>query len=502
MVTWACSGWSGSYSGAGTCSTSRSSSGSRSSASAHPEGPARPAGPGVAVDDGEVDLRLVGVEVEEQLVDLVDDLVDAGVGTVDLVDDQDHRQPRLQRLAQHEPRLRQRPLAGVDQQQHAVDHRQPALDLAAEVGVAGGVDDVELDPAVADRGVLGQDRDPLLALEVHRVEHPLGHVLVGAEGARLPQQGVHQRRLAVVDVGDDRDVADVGPDCHGAALRLVCSRCHPPLPPPHGHLHAAGRARCRSDGVFGGRCAGRRQVPGASRVRDRAGERVGGRHLRAGLTRHRTSPTPCRPAAPSCPTITVSDSVAGQLHRHDQRPGAERVHPGRCGVFADFAASGPLGSFGQQPGTGCVYPSDVPTLPSQLTAAGLTRRSYDEDMGADPSRESATCGHPVVGQPDHTEADAHRHVRQPPRPVRLFPLDHRQRRPVQQPRRQPQPAAADLAHVSSTRNYTFITPNLCNDGHDATCANGQTGGLPAADAFLKTWVPRITASQAARRTAC
>ena len=45
-------------------------------------------------------------------------------------------------------------------------------------------------------------------------------------------------------------------------------------------------------------------------------------------------------------------------------------------------------------------------------------------------------------------------------------------------------------------NYTFITPNLCDDGHDATCANGQTGGLPAADAFLKTWVPKITASQA------
>ena len=64
-------------------------------------------------------------------------------------------------------------------------------------------------PAVADRGVLGQDRDALLALEVHRVHHALGDVLVGAEGARLPEHGVDQRRLAVVDVGDDRHVADV-----------------------------------------------------------------------------------------------------------------------------------------------------------------------------------------------------------------------------------------------------------------------------------------------------
>ena len=59
------------------------------------------------------------------------------------------------------------------------------------------------------RGVLGEDRDALLALEVHRVHHPLGDVLALAEGAGLPQHGVHERGLAVVDVGDDRDVADV-----------------------------------------------------------------------------------------------------------------------------------------------------------------------------------------------------------------------------------------------------------------------------------------------------
>ena len=42
----------------------------------------------------------------------------------------------------------------------------------------GRVDDVDLRLAVADRGVLGEDRDALLALEVHRVHHPLGDVLV------------------------------------------------------------------------------------------------------------------------------------------------------------------------------------------------------------------------------------------------------------------------------------------------------------------------------------
>ena len=49
------------------------------------------AGSGVAVDDREVELVHVRVEVEEQLLDLGHDLVDAGVGPVDLVDRQDHR---------------------------------------------------------------------------------------------------------------------------------------------------------------------------------------------------------------------------------------------------------------------------------------------------------------------------------------------------------------------------------------------------------------------------
>jgi hypothetical protein len=50
------------------------------------------AGARVAVDDRKLDLLLVGVKVEEQLVDLVDHLPHARVGAVDLVDHQDHRQ--------------------------------------------------------------------------------------------------------------------------------------------------------------------------------------------------------------------------------------------------------------------------------------------------------------------------------------------------------------------------------------------------------------------------
>ena len=95
-------------------------------------------------DVGEVELLLVGAEFDEGVEDLVEDLVRPGVGPVDLVDDHDRPELVRERLAQHELRLRHRPLEGVDQHEGAVGHLQGPLDLAAEVGVAGGVDDVDL----------------------------------------------------------------------------------------------------------------------------------------------------------------------------------------------------------------------------------------------------------------------------------------------------------------------------------------------------------------------
>jgi hypothetical protein len=73
--------------------------------------------------------------------------------------------------------------------------------------VARGVDDVDQDVVVVNGGVLGQNRDAALALQLVAVHGALGDPLVGAEGAALVQQRVDQGGLAVVDVGDDRDVA-------------------------------------------------------------------------------------------------------------------------------------------------------------------------------------------------------------------------------------------------------------------------------------------------------
>ena len=81
--------------------------------------------------------------------------------------------------------------------------------------MARRVDEVErvdlpvLPAPVEDPGRLELDGDPPLALQVERVQELLGHVPVGHRGRGL-QEAVGQRRLAVVDVRDDGEVADPG----------------------------------------------------------------------------------------------------------------------------------------------------------------------------------------------------------------------------------------------------------------------------------------------------
>ena len=163
---------------------------------------------GVRVEDGELDLLLAGVEIDEEIVDLAEDGLDAGISPVDLVDDKDHGQRLLQGLLQDEARLGQGPLAGVDQKDRPVDEVEAPLHLAAEIGVSRRVHDVDLGCAVPDGGVLRHDRDAALALEIHGVHDALHELLVGPEDAALPEHAVHERCLAVVDVGDDGDISD------------------------------------------------------------------------------------------------------------------------------------------------------------------------------------------------------------------------------------------------------------------------------------------------------
>jgi hypothetical protein len=162
-----------------------------------------------------------------------------------------------------------------------------------------------------------------------------------------------------------------------------------------------------------------------------------------------------------------------------------------CLVYLDFLPplAVPL-TDGQVVGQGCVLPAGVTALPDQLEAAGKTWRGYMEDMGS-------PCRHPALNSADATQAAkvgdqyAARH-----NPFVYFHSVIDDDASCRQHVVDLSALTADLTTVGSTPNFSFITPNLCHDGHDAPCVDGQPGGLTSADAFLKTWVPKILASPA------
>jgi phosphatidylinositol-3-phosphatase len=168
--------------------------------------------------------------------------------------------------------------------------------------------------------------------------------------------------------------------------------------------------------------------------------------------------------------------------------GPNPVTQSDCQIYQEFLP-GTIGSDGQAMGLGCVYPSSVRTVADQLTAAGLTWGGYMEDMGT-------PCRHPALNMPDSTQQAtatdqyAARHnpfvyfhsiIDGPDCAAHDVPLERLQ---------------ADLQSADTTPNLTFVTPDLCSDGHDEPCADGRPGGYASIDAFLADWVPRIESSPA------
>jgi len=169
--------------------------------------------------------------------------------------------------------------------------------------------------------------------------------------------------------------------------------------------------------------------------------------------------------------------------------GPNAVTQSDCQTFQDFVGAPMLDADGQALGQGCVYPTAVQTIADQLDARSISWKGYMEDMGT-------ACRHPAPNSRDDTQQArvgdqyAARHnpfvyfhsiIDSPTCAQNDVPLDR---------------LDSDLASASSTPSYAFITPNLCHDGHDQPCVDGEPGGLVSADQFLQTWVPKIMSSPA------
>ncbi len=142
----------------------------------------------------------------------------------------------------------------------------------------------------------------------------------------------------------------------------------------------------------------------------------------------------------------------------------------------------------------CVQPQAVlaggRNLADQLEDAGLSWKSYQDgtstpcfhgpytagDVAPDPYQGNSTTG-------AKNYADRHN-------PFIYFPdvIGNPARCAAHQ--RPYSDLAADLAG-GTLPAFSFITPDTCHDGHDDPCAGQTTGGLAAADAWLRSELPSL-----------
>jgi len=195
---------------------------------------------------------------------------------------------------------------------------------------------------------------------------------------------------------------------------------------------------------------------------------------------------------------------------------------------------------GQVVGDGCVFPAPTPgshgartigdqldETPGALKSNRITWRMYAEDMGNNPQRDGGMpdplggtdCAHPAIGGADVTNVQtpldqyAHRHnpfiyfhsiIDNPARCAQhVVPLGRLTLGVNGASDSFTGHFAEDFSKLESTPAFSFITPNVCNDGHDAVCVGlnvegTHVGGLVAADLWLKHWMPLIFASPAYR----
>jgi hypothetical protein len=168
-----------------------------------------------------------------------------------------------------------------------------------------------------------------------------------------------------------------------------------------------------------------------------------------------------------------------------------------CAWFNEFAESDvsrPLDSSGQFVGNGCVYPPKVLTLVNQLAAQGLTWRGYMEDM-------KRPCQHPAKNahDPDFRAQGEHAQYATRHNPFVYFHAIIDDAAACGQHVVPLTQLDKDLSSIATTPNFVFITPNLCDDGHDGSGRFCEGGHLISADRFLRAWVPKILAAPAYRQ---
>jgi hypothetical protein len=219
------------------------------------------------------------------------------------------------------------------------------------------------------------------------------------------------------------------------------------------------------------------------------------------------------------------DKVSGRIDRRGGSLKRNRNYGQIASAAGQNAASGQ---------NGCVYPRSVKTLFNQLSANKISWKGYAQDLGnpsppgqpphsvgakycGAPFTKPGPTGSPKFPNPGSANATDQYVPKHFPFPwfqsiLRSGNCNSRHIANVFSARNG---LYHDLQRKSTTPAFSWITPDNCNDGHDAVCAGNNlsggfrnpttprapvnyTGGLYAADLFLEHVVPEIERSPAFR----
>ena len=159
---------------------------------------------------GRTQQPLGGIDTDDVL-DLLGHAIGIGRRQIDLVEHGQHFEILLDRGIGIGHALGFDTLGGIHHQQRPLAGKQRTRDFVGEIHVPRRIDEIEgigfaVGGLVIERDRLGLDGNTTLAFEIHRIEHLFGHLTFGQPAACLDET-IRQRRLAVVDMGDDGKIA-------------------------------------------------------------------------------------------------------------------------------------------------------------------------------------------------------------------------------------------------------------------------------------------------------
>ena len=131
----------------------------------------------------------------------------------------------FQRFLQNKTRLRHAAFRRIYQKDNTVHHFEYTLYLAAEIRVPRGIDDVDFHTFIMCRCIFGQNGDAAFPFQGVAVHNTLFYDLVFAVYTALFEHFVDQRGLAMVNVSNNRNIAQIF--SNQAKVSFEISRLHP-----------------------------------------------------------------------------------------------------------------------------------------------------------------------------------------------------------------------------------------------------------------------------------